>query len=124
MTYLRDAYVYDSQEIPRPPVVPGPFNESPTMMLVGEIACLDGHTVLIPQPVKFQEYRPDDGLTWTGVMDAFVETPQNHAKGRITLPQVPVWPVVLIVLGLALMAFGWLLNEPVSLLIYTAIHRS
>jgi len=122
---LRDAYIYDSQEIPRPKMLP-----------IGEIILNDGTTALIPQPVKWKstsvgdttyitsDGMRNDGLTWTGVMDAFAEAPQTHAEARSARPPVPVWPVALILLGLVLMAFGWLLNEPISLLIYTAIHGS
>lgn len=41
---------------PSVPVVPGPFDAPPTMMPVGEIVYPDGYRVLVPQPVKFQEW--------------------------------------------------------------------
>lgn len=126
MTYISDAYVYDSQEIPRPPVVPGPFDDAPTMMMVGEITCSDGHTVLVPQPVEWTRIETriaqHMGLSFTGVMDAIEKGPQTHAERRSARPPMPVWPVVLIVAGLALVAFGLLMNGPVSMLIYMMIH--
>lgn len=125
MTYLSDAYVNDSQEIPHP------FAKPPQVWPMGEIQFEDGVTMLVPQPSAslWQSVPPPEdtlggGLSFTGVMEAFDKAPQSHAKGRMDGSGVPVWGVALIVLGLALMAFGWLLNDPVSLLIYTAIHGS
>lgn len=72
-----------------------------------------------------QEIPPhDDALSFTGVMDAFDKAPQSHAEARSSRPGVPLWAVALIIAGLALMAVGWLMNEPVSILIYTMIHGS
>lgn len=84
MTYISDAYVFDSQELP-------------------------SH---------------DDALSFTGVMEAIEKGPQSHAKPRSAGPGVPLWAVALIVAGLALMAFGWLMNDEVSLTIYMMIHGS
>jgi hypothetical protein len=62
------------------------------------------------------------GLSFTGVMEALDKSPQSHAKTRTGVPGVPVWALAMIVAGLALMAFGWLLNDPITHLIYGAIH--
>ena len=71
--------------------------------------------------------RPDQqltawGLSFTGVMDAIEKGPQSHAKGQTDAPWVPAWALLRIFAGLVLMAVGWLLNDPVSHLIYGVIH--
>lgn len=133
-----DLYVY---EIYGPPVVPGYRLEDsyiitqdippPSMLPVGEIQLEDGQTMIIAQPQLLPnggwQTLPSDtldgSLSWTGVMDAFVEVPQSHAKGRTARGPMPVWPVVLILAGLVLMAIGFLLNGPVSLLVHGVISR-
>jgi hypothetical protein len=64
----------------------------------------------------------DDGLSWTGIMEAFVEVPQSHAKGRIHVPRVPVGGIVMIMLGLVLMTIGFGLNGPISWWLYGMLH--
>lgn len=103
-----DLYVYD---IYGPPVVPGYRLEDSYII-----------TQDIPPPASVHDTL-DGSLSWTGVMDAFVEVPQSHAKGRTARGPMPVWPVVLIMAGLVLMAIGFLLNGPVSLLVHGVISR-
>ena len=106
-----------------PVVVPGyePFNLEDAYVISD---ALPAHTEVMRSITVSPTDTSEWGLSWTGVMGAFDKGPQTSHKTRTDVPGVPVWGVALIVLGLALMAFGWLLNGPVSLLIYTAIHRS
>ena len=107
----------------KPPVVPGyeSFSLSDAYVLSGALPSHDE----VMQSITVDACDTSAwGLSWTGVMEAFDKGPQTSHKARTGAPGVPVWGVALIVLGLTLMAFGWLLNEPVSLLIYTAIHGS
>lgn len=106
-----------------PVVVPGyePFNLTDVYVLSGEIQPHAEVMRTIPvDPTDTASW----GLSWTGVMDAIEKAPQSHAEARSARPPVPVWPVAMIVAGLALMAIGWMLNGPVSLLIYALIHGS
>jgi hypothetical protein len=107
----------------RPVVIPGrePFNLTDVYVLSQEI----------PPHAEVMRSVPADptdtstwGLTFTGVMDAIEKGPQSHAEGRTGVPGVPVWALGMVFAGLVLMAIGFLLNEPVSMLIYTMIHGS
>lgn len=99
------------------------------MLPVGEITHEDGTRTLVPQPVRWKSERvgdltvvSSDGLSFTGVMEVLENQPQSHAKGRTGEPWAPVWAIAMIFAGLVLMAFGWMLNEPVAQLIYGSIH--
>jgi hypothetical protein len=95
----------------------------PSVMVFGEIALPDGTMYLYPaETPRFLEVPPADIVTVSGVVRAFDKEPQSHAKGRTSLPRVPVGAVALIVLGLTLMAIGFLMNEPLAWLIYGVIH--
>lgn len=112
---------YSSRNLP--PVVPGPesFNLNDVYVLSGAIPSHDEvMRSVVVSPIDTGSW----GLSFTGVMEAFDNQPQSHAKGRTATPGAPVWAIAVIFLGLVLMAFGWLLNGPVSSLIYTAIHGS
>lgn len=116
---LSDAYVNNTGEIP-----------PPSKLMVGEIPLRDGTTYMyIAQTPKFhgvpiQDTHPqEDGLSFTGVMDAFVEEPQSHAKTRVRVPRVPVGGIVMVMAGLILVAFGLVMNSPVSWFIYNMIHK-
>jgi len=61
-------------------------------------------------------------LSFTGVMEVLEKAPQSHAAGRTGAPGAPVWALVAIFAGLVLMAFGWVLNDPITHFIYGAIH--
>jgi hypothetical protein len=111
---------------------------------MGEITYPDGYRVLVPQPIR--PFNLSDayvlsgalpshdevlrsitdtsewGLSFTGVMDALDKAPQSHAEGRTGEPAAPVWAIAMIFAGLVLMAIGWLLNDPITQLIYGAIH--
>lgn len=129
----------------------GPF-DNPALMLGGEIEFSDDTKLLVPPVVKFQEWKlsdayvnvtadippveawanywknepptpvRDDGLSWTGVMDAFSEGPENDAEGHNHVPRVPVGAIVMVALGLALMGIGFVMNEPVSWWVYGVLH--
>jgi hypothetical protein len=60
-----------------------------------------------------------DALTFTGVIEAV----QMSVEPRSAVPRVPVWSLVCIVWGLALMGLGLVLNEPTSRLVWSVIHR-
>lgn len=65
---------------------------------------------------------PHDGLSMTGVMDAFVEAPQSHAKGRVRVPRVPVGGIALVMVGMVLVGLGLVMREDTAWLIYNLIH--
>lgn len=116
---LADAYVNNTGEIP-----------PPKMLMCGEIDLPDGTTYIYPaesfkvEQIPALDVHPqEDGLTFTGVMEAFVEDPQSHAKGRARVPRVPVGSIVMVMLGLALMAFGLVLREPTAWFIFNLIHK-
>lgn len=102
-------------------VIPGrePFNLADVYVLSGE---LPAHTEVLRSIQADPTDTASWGLSFTGVMEALDKAPQSHAKGRTGEPWAPVWALAMIVAGLALMAFGWMLNEPVAQLIYGSIH--
>lgn len=60
---------------------------------------------------------------WDVVRRALVTpTAEYPVEPRALVPRVPVWSLVSIVSGLTLVAVGWLLNDPVSQLIWGMIH--
>lgn len=78
-----------------------------------------------PQATVYSSH-PDDTLTgalsMTGVIRAIEKAPQSHAKGRGDRPAIPVWTLAIIMLGVVLMAIGFLLNESIAWAIYRMIH--
>lgn len=98
---VTDPWINYTQEIVWPEPTPAP---------VGEIYFSDGTKMLVPQPVRFTE------LTYTGVMRAIEEGPEMAAEPSA---RVPAWSLLAIVVGCVLMALGWMLNDPVSYLIYS-----
>lgn len=124
---------------------------APARMSVGEIIYPDGRKVLVPQPTTFEQWPPvvrgrytgedtevltvviprepeaEDtlagGLSWTGVIEAIEKGPESHAEPRTWRGPVPVWPMVLVFLGAVLMAFGFVLNEPVSRALWALLHQ-
>jgi hypothetical protein len=107
----------------RPVVIPGyePFNLADAYVLSHEIP---PHTEVMRSITVSPTDTSEWGLSWTGVMNAIEEAPQSHAKGRTGAPWVPVWTLVVIFAGLVLIAFGWVLNDPITHLIYGAIHAN
>ena len=96
----------------------------PSLMMFGEIELPDGTRYIYPaETPRFVQVPPVDIVTVSGVVRAFDKEPQSHAKGRTSLPRVPVGAVALIMLGLALMAVGFLMNEPLAWFIFGVIHR-
>lgn len=62
-----------------------------------------------------------EGLSWTGVMRAIEKGPEIAAEPRSAVPRVPVWSLASIVSGAVLMAVGWLMNDPVSRMVFEVI---
>lgn len=55
--------------------------------------------------------------------DAYpAQAPEMAAEPRTARAPVPVWPVVLVVLGLVLMAIGLVFRDPVALWVWHQIH--
>ena len=108
----------------KPPVViPGhePFTLADVYVISGAIPPHDEVLrSIVVQPTDVGDW----GLTFTGVMEALENQPQSHAKRRTDVPGVPVWALAMIFAGLVLMAFGWMLNDPITHLIYGAIHAN
>jgi hypothetical protein len=120
---LRDAYVYDTGEIPPSTmwlteILVPPRDQDRQVVGVG----LD---YAYPQATVYSSH-PDDTLTgalsMTGVIRAIEKGPQSHAEGRMGAPWVPAWTLAVIMLGVVLMAIGFLLNEPITWVIYRTIH--
>lgn len=96
--YYADTYI---KPAPFVPVISGPepFSLSDAYVLSGQ---LPSHTEVMSAAPIDPSSTDAWGLSFTGVMDAFVEPPQSHAKGRIRPTRVPVWALVLVFAGLAL----------------------
>lgn len=60
---------------------------------------------------------------WDDGLSVVIEAPEKPVERRSHVPRVPVGGIVLVMLGMTLMAFGLVLNEPVSLFIYGLIHN-
>lgn len=110
---------YSSSNQPIVPVIPGneTFNLGDVYVLSGAIP---PHTeVLRSIPVD-----PTDTSTWlsfTGVMDAISEGPENDAKGRADVPGAPLWAIVCVFVGLVLIGIGltWRMAGP---FVWSLIH--
>lgn len=97
---------------PSVPVVRGRYTGDETEVL----------TVVIPREPQAEDTLAG-GLSWTGVIEAFDKTPQSHAKRRSDHGRVPVWALASVFLGAVLMAFGFVMNEPVSQALWTLLHK-
>lgn len=95
----QDAYIFTG---PIPP---------PTMWLMGEI---DDTTQVIPQPVHVD-------LSITGVMRAIDKGAEMPVERPSVVPRVPVWAVASVALGMVLMAFGLVLQDPLAMAVYEVI---
>lgn len=60
------------------------------------------------------------GLSFTGVMRAIEKGPEDISEAR---SPIPAWTLVAVMAGSVLMALGWMLNGPVSRMMYEAIQR-
>lgn len=94
-----------------PPVVRGPYTGADTEVL----------TIVIPREPEADQTL-DHGLTWTGVVNALEKGSQRPAEARSERTPIPVWALASVFAGVVLMALGFLLNDPVSHLIFGAIH--
>jgi hypothetical protein len=98
-------------------VVPG-FKLEDAYVFTGEIpppAVVQAHT---QRWHKVNSHSPDAGVSVTGIMRALDKGAEMPAERPSRVPRVPVWSVACVFAGSVLMAFGWMLNSPVSRLIW------
>jgi hypothetical protein len=62
-------------------------------------------------------------VTGSSSRTAVMERPEMPVEARTDVRRVSGWSLASLVVGSVLMALGWILNGPVSLLIYGALQR-
>lgn len=93
------------------PVVPGDLHDGFTL---ADAYVLSQDVSAIQAEARALGYLRNDtlagGLSWTGVMDAISNGPQSHGDGRTTGRGAPVWALVCVFLGLALIGLSLFIN--------------